>query len=326
MKIPLFFEKFFGEIFMAKIYDSVLLRNSILYKRNLSENAIMTYIALMILRSSRTEGFLVITSRILYHALFQDDQIDKKQSKKLINGLNELSEKTIVRCQQSQYGKHYLVDIDSLNLPHNEKRYVKNSSFTALDLRHLRRIATIPNITTFKLIRYYIFVMSVMNPFLIENKKRIRIGSMCLETIAQCNGISPKTAREYNHILTQDLRLLYIAKKRTKQNDELSPMFYSLYKDRLLLDYVLEKYYRELVPLKTHVVNENRAYAMKYYLLSQGYEFDLESVDDIYRYYYARNELIHEQLLDTSLKQRERLALKKQLRDLKLFIPYGYAV
>ena len=290
------------------------LKKDIVENKELSNNAIVTYIGLVSCLKNDFDNVYTNKNMISYY-LTKKKTISRRFEESLRNGLKELIEKNIILCNNKN-GTDYFMELTNIKL--NEK-----DKFIFVDFEDIQKILSCSYQGKNGLLRFYICLLGT---FISKNKiKDIRetdkynniLGMMSQEYLAEISNISVHTVVEYIKILEQ-LELLYISRcsfmfKDGKGNVKRHNNIYGRYVDKDIIDeFTKIRYsmYDDLHKVKsTTATNNARSLMQKYNCLRNDTEYDKKTVDSIYEYVCKYNE-----------------KYPKKAKDMKPFEKYGYKI
>ena len=290
------------------------LNKKIIEDKNLSNNAILSYIGLVACSKLDYNPIFINRSMISYYLTGNTKPV-RRFDESLKLGLKELIDNKVIDCYEQNSTNYYF---GTKNI-----RLEQEDIFVFVDFDDVRKIMQCDYHGKICLLRFYI---ATLGTFLSKNKIiDIRdpekynnvLGTMSQEYLANLIGISLHTSMEYTKILEQ-LELLYISRcsyifKDKKGNFKRHNNIYGNYKNKEIIDdYMKVRYemYDELHKVHTSkAANNSRSLIQKYNQMVRGHKYDNETVKDIYDYICKYN------------KEHS-----KNCKDMSVFVQYGYNI
>lgn len=308
--------------------DKLFLKKDIVLDKKISNEALLTYIAInSILIKNRTIDF-ISASRLAF-AICGVSQNDYKKIilNSLSQGIQELAYLGHIKILKTINATDYIVDLSELVFD-AQKEY-----FILADVDEIKTIISSINRidNMLPILRYFLCMVGSFNNSDYMGDYKGKIGGLTIETLANNAGISTRSATRYNDKLV-DLKLIYIYKSKDYicLDDSLKRFhnIYSRYCDRdLCKSFGMEKeaeYGHEQNVItryqKTEQSNKNRKLAQQYNAICRGHDkYSQEEIQDIYDYVISENEKYN--ALYTTTKYKEYL---NKLRDEDIFNKYDF--
>lgn len=268
----------------------IILKKDIILNKNLSNQAIMTYVGLAICLKPGVD-FIYADKNMIYSYLSGTiASIPRRFDENIKNGLKELIDKNIVTCKKRNSGTYYF----------NVKDFIvdNNECYLTVYLSEINKIINSTYKGKVSLLRYYLCLLSTI---IIDNKiKNIRepdkfnnkIGMVSQEYISDIANVSTHTVVEYTKIL-EKLELLYVSRcsfmfKDNNGNVKRHNNIYGRYIDRNIIDEFTKVRYEMYDDLhKVHMSsasNNSRSLMQKYNQMVKGKTYSKEVMDSIYNY------------------------------------------
>lgn len=288
------------------------LNKSIVENKNLSNNAILSYVGLLSCPRFNYEPIYINRNMISYY-LTGITTNSRRFDEAIKLGLKELIDNGIVDCYNNS-SMNYYIGFKNIKLKENDK-------FIFIDFDEVRTIMKTNYQGKFGLLRYYIVLLGT---FISRNhitnirdttKYNNVIGMMSQEYMSGLANISTHTAVEYTRIL-ENLNLIYVshclfAFKDKKGNVKRHNNIYGRHKDKDIIDEFTKVRYEMYDDLhKVHLsstANNSRSLMQKYNQMLKGKVYDKKVMDDIYNYVSQYN-----------------IKHPKNKRDMDVFEKYGY--
>lgn len=290
----------------------IMLKKDIVLNKELSNNALLTYVGLAICLKPGMD-YVYADKNILYFYLSGAlSSIPRRFDENIRNGLKELIDKQIITCKKKNNNAYY-IDIDDFVVG-------KDDSYIMVYLSEIQKIICCNYHGKISLLRYYIGLLST---FILKNKiKDIRdpdkynnkLGMISQEYVSDILDVSTHTVVEYTKILEQ-LELLYVSRcsfmfKDDKGNVKRHNNIYGRYSDKEIIEeFTKIRYnmYDDLHKVKsTNAINNARSLMQKYNCLRNGTEYDKETISAIYSYVSSYNK-----------------KYPKKCKDMGVFVKYG---
>ena len=293
----------------------IMLKKDIVLNKELSNNALLTYVGLAISLKPGMDYVYSDKNMLYFYLSGVLSSIPRRFDENLRNGLKELLDKKVITCKKKSNNAYY-INIDDFIVNQDD-------NYIVIYLSEIQKIVCCNYQGKISLLRYYIGLLST---FILKNKiKDIRnsdrynnkLGMVSQEYISDILNVSVHTVVEYTKILEQ-LELLYISRcsfmfKDNKGNVKRHNNIYGRYSDKELIDeFVKIRYemYDDLHKVKsTTATNNARSLMQKYNCLRNDKKYDKDTVSAIY---------------DHVCKYNKKYPNKS--KDMKPFEKYGYKV
>lgn len=290
------------------------LNKSIVENKNLSNNAILSYVGLLSCPRFNYEPIYINRNMISYY-LTGITTHSRRFDEAIKLGLRELIDNDIVDCY-NQDSMNYYIGFKNIKLKEDDR-------FIFIDFDEVKEILKYDYQGKVSLLRYYIVLLGT---FISKNHiTNIRdttrynniLGMMSQEYMSGLANISKHTAVEYTRIL-ENLNLIYVshcsfAFKDKKGNVKRHNNIYGRYKDKDIIDEFTKVRYEMYDDLHvahlSSVANNSRSLMQKYNQMLKGKVYDNKVVDDIYNYVNQYNK-----------------KHPKSRRDMDIFEKYGYEI
>lgn len=293
----------------------IMIKNDIIFNKDLSKQAILTYVGLAICLKPGID-FIYTDKNMIYSYLSGvTTAIPRRFDENLRVGLKELIDKQIVTCEKKNAGSYFL-NIDNFIVREND-------TYVCIYLSEIRKIITSSFQGKANLLYFYLCLLST---FIIKNKIRDtrepdkynkKLGMVSQEYISSITNMSTSAIVEYVKVLEQ-LKILYVSRCSFMFRDNNGGIkrhnnIYGRYADRELIDeFTKVRYsmYDDLHKVKsTSITNNARSLMQKYNCLCRGIQYDKETIAAIYDYISDYNE-----------------KYPKKCRDMNVFSKYGYNI
>ena len=291
----------------------IMLKRDIVLNKELSNNALLTYVGLAICLKQGMD-YVYADKNILYFYLSGVlSSIPRRFDENLRNGLKELLDKKVITCKKKSNNAYY-INIDDFVVNQDD-------CYIIVYLSEIQKIVCCNYQGKISLLRYYIGLLST---FILKNKiKDIRepdrynnkLGMVSQEYLSDILDVSIHTVVEYIKILEQ-LEILYVSRcsfmfRDNKGSIKRHNNIYGRYCDRELIDeFAKIRYdmYDDLHKVKsTTATNNARSLMQKYNCLRNDTSYDKDTVAAIYKYVCSYNK-----------------KYPKKAKDMKPFEKYGY--
>lgn len=278
-------------------YDSkIMLKKDIILNKNLSNNAILTYIGLAICLKPGMDLVYADKNMLYYYLSGISSSIPRRFEENLKNGLNELIDSNIIKCKKKNATSYYFTADDFV--------INKDDNYVVVCLSEINKIICCSYKGKIGLLRYYVCLLTT---FIIKNsvkdvrnpdKYNNKLGMISQEYMSNVVNVSIHTAVEYTKLLEQ-LELIYVSRcafmfKDSTGNVKRHNNIYGRYSDREIIDEFTKVRYEMYDDLhKTHIssaANKSRSLMQKYNCLRNGVMYDNNTVNEIYKYICEYNE------------------------------------
>lgn len=202
------------------------------------------------------------------------------------DGVSRLINKRIINVVSTYSKTECYCDLSRLYF-----RKEKNKYYVDIMSDELLRIMNIKtNMDKYKIFRYYCSVLGCFNHSIkIEPTYRGKLGTTSLDSFADITNISKKTISQYNKIL-EDNELLYIVRHKdfgvNNDNKELPNTYCRYFDKKIALEFLSKVNNISYIcsNKKTKVANTKRGLAQKYIAFCKGKNYDLDTLNELYKY------------------------------------------
>lgn len=293
----------------------ILLKKDIILNKDLSNNALLTYIGLAICMKQGMD-YIYADKNILYFYLSGTlSSIPRRFDENLKYGLKELIDKKIIFCKKKSNNAYY-IDINNFTVSQED-------NYIIIYLSEIQSIISSNYQGRIGLLCYYAGLLST---FILKNKiKDVReqdkynniLGMISQEYISDILNVSKHTIIEYTKTL-EELKLLYVSRCSFKFKDKYGKIkrhnnIYGRYADKDLIDEfanIRYQMYDDLHKVQSgNNINNARSLTQKYNQMIKGVKYDKATVATIYTYICKYNE-----------------KYPKKAKDMSVFKEYGYKV
>lgn len=293
----------------------IMLKRDIIFNKDLSNNAILTYVGLAICLKPGMELIYADKNMIYYYLSGMPSSIPRRFDENLKSGLKELISNKIITCKNQNNNAYYL-DI-------NDFIVNQNDNYIIVYLSEINKIICCSYQGKIGLLRYYLCLLTT---FILNNtikntrdpeKYNNKVGMVSQEYISDISHISVHTVVEYTKILEQ-LKLIYVSRcafmfKDKKGNVKRHNNIYGRYIDKEIIDEFTKiryEMYDDLHKIRNTISTNNaRSLMQKYNCLCNGVKYDKKTITTIYNYVSDYNK-----------------KYPKKYKDMSVFEKYGYKV
>lgn len=288
-----------------RLSQKIFLLNNVIRDKTISDNAIMVYCYLKAIQRADM-NYYAFSIDIMDYFFRHTFDIDTRDKKKYVDGLNDLEEHGLIRkINEKKYNFEY--DLQPIYFDPTKTNKENRLWFTVVYTDELNAIMQINDKdftgSKIKLIRYYVNVVSTFmhgREWTYElpdgSKTDGVIGFSSIEALSNMSNINKDTVLAYNKILEKE-KILYIyrAKDLMLINNELTGITntYGRYKYKKFVigegeEHKAEYGHKKLaesIKHKTKKTTERKSLGAKYYNLVSGNKiYDEKTIIDIYRY------------------------------------------
>ena len=292
----------------------IMLKKDIVLDKNLSNNALLTYVGLAICLKQGMDYVYADKNMLYFYLSGITSSIPRRFDENLRNGLKELFDKKIITCKKKSNNAYY-IDIDDFVIGQDD-------NYIIVYLSEIQKIIRCDYQGKISLLCYYIGLLST---FILKNKiQDIRdtdkynnkLGMVSQEYISDILNVSSHTVVEYTKILEQ-LELLYVSRCSFMFKDEKGSVkrhnnIYGRYDDKDIIDeFTKIRYdmYDDLHKIKSNVsINKARSLMQKYNQLRGGVNYDMDTITEIYNHICEYNKKYPKNTKD--MKPFEKYGLK----------------
>lgn len=288
-----------------RLSQKIFLLNNVIRDKTISDNGIMVYCYLKAIQRADM-NYYAFSIDIMDYFFRHTFDIDTRDKKKYVDGLNDLEEHGLIRkINEKKYNFEY--DLQPIYFDPTKTNKENRLWFTVVYTDELNAIMQINDKdftgSKIKLIRYYVNVVSTFmhgKEWTYElpdgSKTDGVIGFSSIEALSNISNINKDTVLTYNKILEKE-KILYIyrAKDLMLINNELTGITntYGRYKYKKFVigegeEHKAEYGHKKLaesIKHKTKKTTERKSLGAKYYNLVSGNKlYDEKTIIDIYRY------------------------------------------
>lgn len=297
-----------------EIGGKMQLNKTIVEQKDISNNALMSYIGI-VLSFKRNQNSILTNKNMIYYYLTDDFTPSRRMEENIREGIEELIRKKILVCKKKN-GLDYYFGFKNVHLDDGEQ-------FVLVDQEDIRTIMISDHKNKAALLRFYVclcgtfisknHISDIRNP----EKYNNLLGMMSQEYIAEKCGLSLATVVDYFKIL-EEYKIIHVARCSFKFKDKNGQIkrhnnIYGRYINQELIDEFADirySMYDDLHKVQESIaVNQARSLMQKYNHLRGGTKYDDKTVSLIYNY-----------ILDYNNKY------PKKPKDMKPFEKYGYKI
>ena len=288
-----------------RLSQKIFLLNNVIRDKTISDNGIMVYCYLKAIQRADM-NYYAFSIDIMDYFFRHTFDIDTRDKKKYVDGLNDLEEHGLIRkINEKKYNFEY--DLQPIYFDPTKTNKENRLWFTVVYTDELNAIMQINDKdftgSKIKLIRYYVNVVSTFMhgrewTYELQDGSKTDgvIGFSSIEALSNMSNINKDTVLAYNKILEKE-KILYIyrAKDLMLINNELTGITntYGRYKYKKFVigegeEHKAEYGHKKLaesIKHKTKKTTERKSLGAKYYNLVSGNKiYDEKTIIDIYRY------------------------------------------
>ena len=293
----------------------IILKKDIVLNKDLSNNALLTYVGLAICFKHGMDYVYADKHMLYFYLSGMLSSIPRRFDENIRSGLAELIDKKIITCKKKNSTAYY-IDVNDFVINDDE-------NYVVIYLSEIQKIICCDYKGKISILRYYIWLLikfilkNIVKDIRDPDKYKNVLGMVSQEYIEDILDISVHSVVDYTKIL-EDLKMLYVSRcsfmfKDEKGNVKRHNNIYGRYSDKdIIKDFTKVRYdmYDDLHKVqKTNSINKSRSLMQKYNCLRNDTKYDKDTVDEIYNYICEYNN-----------------KHPKKKKDMTPFLEYGYNV